>query len=452
MQQTLHNEPAVRLKSVSKRYRLYSSQKDRLKAALDPFGRKFHNDFWALQDISFEIQKGQTFGIVGKNGSGKSTLLQILASVLQPTHGTIEVSGRTAALLELGAGFNPEFTGRENAIFHGILNGLSRDESLSKIEAIREFADIGEFFDQPVKLYSTGMFVRVAFASAINVDPEILIIDEALAVGDAKFQHKCYKKFSDLQQAGTTIILVTHDTNAVAKHCDQALLLDRGQHIITAEPETVIKTYNHLLFSGQSLSHKRPNANSQSITKSDDKDRDTESILSAFLLSKPTADCCMNHPTYNETEHRIGDKTAEIVDYLIETEKGIDPITCNSNEVVSVYVKCYFKTDIARPVIGITLKTLEGIIIYGFNNLMVGQDIGEIPEKTIATFKITLPLKLRSGDYFLDIGVASREASIEHLLDLRQSMIHLRINPTTWFDGVFNFEANIELKSADPAT
>jgi ABC-type polysaccharide/polyol phosphate transport system ATPase subunit len=242
---------AVSVKNVSKKFLLFGSPKDRLLEALHPFKRKYHREFWALKDISFEVPKGTTLGIVGRNGSGKSTLLQIICSVLKPTLGTVTVNSRVSALLELGAGFNHEFTGRDNVILNGALMGFTRREMEERLPLIESFADIGEFIDQPVKTYSSGMFVRLAFAAAINVDPDILIVDEALAVGDAKFQHKCYNKFLEFQNAGKTILFVSHSTDAIVRHCDYAILLDGGRIVEKGEPKTIINYYMDLLFTGK---------------------------------------------------------------------------------------------------------------------------------------------------------------------------------------------------------
>src|SRR5215471_1266872 len=201
---------AVSVRDLTKKYRLFSSPMERLKESLHPFRKRYQKEFCALNGINFDLSKGEVVGILGRNGSGKSTLLQIIASVLRPTSGTVTVNGRVSALLELGAGFNPEFTGRQNVLLNGAIMGVSHQEMLERIPAIIEFADIGEFFDQPMKIYSSGMLVRVAFAASVHVDPNVLIIDEALAVGDAKFQYRCFQKLKEFRERGTTIILVTH--------------------------------------------------------------------------------------------------------------------------------------------------------------------------------------------------------------------------------------------------
>ena len=219
---------AITATNLSKNYRLYDSSLHRLKEALHPFKKRYHRDFAALKDVSFEVSKGECFGVIGRNGSGKSTLLQILCGILQPTNGAVTVRGRISALLELGTGFNPLMTGKENIFMYGAIMGISREDMMARFPAIAAFADIGEFIDQPVKTYSSGMFVRLAFASAVGIDPDILILDEALAVGDIFFRQKCYQRFEELRAKGVTIILVSHAMIEVSEFCDRVLLLEKG--------------------------------------------------------------------------------------------------------------------------------------------------------------------------------------------------------------------------------
>ncbi|MCD4830504.1 MAG: ABC transporter ATP-binding protein [Anaerohalosphaeraceae bacterium] len=242
---------SVSVKNISKKYRLFNNPKDHFLEAIHPFNKKYHREFWSLKDINLDIQKGTTVGIIGRNGSGKSTLLQIICSVLRPTSGTVETNGRISALLALGAGFNPEFSGRDNVLLNGALMGFSRAEMKKRMPTIESFAGIDDFIDQPMKIYSSGMSLRLAFAAAINVDPDIMIVDEALAVGDAKFQHKCFQKFLEFQRLGKTIIIVSHDINAVIKHCDKAVLLDGGQILAEGKPATIANYYTDLLFTGK---------------------------------------------------------------------------------------------------------------------------------------------------------------------------------------------------------
>ncbi len=252
MTPTIHNpDIAISVRNLSKKYRLYETTKHRFKEALHPFRKKYHREFWSLKNVSFDVKRGETVGIIGQNGSGKSTLLQIICGTMAPTQGDVKLNGRVSALLELGAGFNPEFTGRENVYLNGSIMGMSRETIDDRFEDIASFADIGYFIDQPVKTYSSGMYVRLAFACAINVDPDILVIDEALSVGDAKFQHKCFNKFIEFQEAGKAILFVSHSTDAIVKHCEYAVLLDKGNVVEIGNPKFVTNYYLDLLFTGQ---------------------------------------------------------------------------------------------------------------------------------------------------------------------------------------------------------
>ncbi len=237
------SDVSIKVESLSKIYKLYNTPMDRLKETMHPFRKKYHKDFFALKDISFEVKKGETFGIIGKNGSGKSTLLKIITGVLSPSSGNVTVNGRVSSLLELGAGFNPELNGIENIYFYGTINGFSREEMDSRLDSILAFADIGEFIYQPVKSYSSGMYVRLAFAVAIQIDPEILIIDEALSVGDIFFQQKCARRMSDLKKKGVTIIFVSHDMGSVLNLCNQVVYLKNGVVFGVGESSKMIAEY-----------------------------------------------------------------------------------------------------------------------------------------------------------------------------------------------------------------
>lgn len=244
------NDTAISVKNLTKTYRIFGHPGDRIKQALT-FGRvRFHRKFTALQDISFEIKKGETVGIIGRNGSGKSTLLQLICGILKPTSGTIKVNGRVSALLELGAGFNPEFTGRENVYFQGAVMGLMKTEMDERFDDIAAFADIGEFLDQPVRTYSSGMYVRLAFSVAIRLQPDILVVDEALSVGDVAFQHKSRKRVQELIDTGTSLLLVSHDRNMIASTCSRCILLDNGRMMKDGLPSDVFDYYHAMIAKG----------------------------------------------------------------------------------------------------------------------------------------------------------------------------------------------------------
>lgn len=237
------HEIAISVKNLSKKYRLYDSPQHRLKEALHPFRKKYHREFWALKDVSFDIKRGDTVGIIGKNGSGKSTLLQIICGVLQPSSGDVVTDGRISALLELGAGFNPEFTGRQNVYMNGAIKGFTKEEMDERFQAITEFADIGDFIDQPVKTYSSGMYVRLAFSLSSCINPEILIVDEALSVGDMFFQAKSMTRMRKMMEGGTTVLFVSHDVSAIKSICGKAILLDRGNLLYYDKADTVVEEY-----------------------------------------------------------------------------------------------------------------------------------------------------------------------------------------------------------------
>jgi len=238
---------AIKVSNLTKIYKLYDKPTLRLKEALSVTKKKYHKDFQALNDVSFEIQKGEMLGIIGKNGAGKSTILKIITGVLTPTSGTVEINGKISALLELGAGFNPEYTGIENVYLNGTMIGFTKEEMDRKIDDIIGFADIGDFINQPVKTYSSGMFARLAFAVAINVEPDILIVDEALSVGDVFFQAKCYKKLEDLKNSGKTILFVTHDMGSVMKYCNRAIIFNAGCIVAQGNPAEMIDIYKKIL-------------------------------------------------------------------------------------------------------------------------------------------------------------------------------------------------------------
>ena len=240
-------EYAIDVRDVTKIYKLYDKPIDRLKESLNPFHKNYHRDFYALSHISFQVKKGETVGIIGTNGSGKSTILKIITGVLTPTTGTAKVDGVISALLELGAGFNMDYTGIENIYMNGTMMGFSRKEMDGKLQDILDFADIGDFVYQPVKTYSSGMFVRLAFALAINVDPEILIVDEALSVGDVFFQAKCYRRMEEIRKNGTTILMVTHDMGSIIKYCDRVVLLNKGEFVAEGAPGRMVDMYKKIL-------------------------------------------------------------------------------------------------------------------------------------------------------------------------------------------------------------
>jgi lipopolysaccharide transport system ATP-binding protein len=323
------------VQNVSKRYQLYRRPSDRIAESIGLNRNSRHTDFWALRNISFELQPGEILGIIGANGSGKSTLLQIVAGVLRPTSGRVSVEGRVAALLELGAGFNPEFTGRENVYFNSEVMGRSPEETSRVFPNIESFAEIGPFIDRPVKEYSSGMYVRLAFATAIHVEPDVLIVDEALAVGDAVFANRCIRKLEELKSAGVSILFVSHDLGIVKRLCHRALLLHGGETIAQGEPAKVVNQYIALVH-----------------------ERDPEAV-ERYLVNQ-----------------RHGDSSSEIQSAELLDGQGLPATSVQNGQLVRARIKARFRSDVDDPVVGILIRNRLGIDVYGTNTLVEGAKMG----------------------------------------------------------------------------
>ena len=438
---------AISVQNVSKKYRLFNSPKERLWETLHPFNKRYHHEFWALKKIDFQIPKGATVGIVGQNGSGKSTLLKIICSILKPTTGSLKVNGDISALLSLGAGLNPKFTGHDNVLFKGSLMGIPADELKRRMGDIEAFADIGEFFNQPLQVYSSGMMLRLAFAIAINVDPEILVIDEVIAVGDAKFRQKCFRKFQEYQESGKTILLTTHDTGTILRHCDHALLLNKGSLIEAGKPKDVINHYLNILEDKSPKITKggTENTNLEVNQASLASPKRDQSILHNFFHHTPHQDNCPSRNSYNKNEKRDVLDRAEIVDYLITCNNTFDPKNIYSGEWIDIYIKARFHEAVDFPLMGVAIKTVEGVLIYGFNSFHTKNAISAAQKGDIAIGKISLKLKLNKGDYFFDLGVdlmETEESSKYVNLDRRCAAVHLTVLERNKFFGLVDFEAD----------
>jgi lipopolysaccharide transport system ATP-binding protein len=419
------SDVAISVRNLGKCYRIYDKPHHRLKQSLWRGRRQFFREFWALQDVSFDIMRGDTVGIIGRNGSGKSTLLQLVSGILSPTQGEVSVHGRVNALLELGAGFNLEFTGLENIYMSGAIHGMSRHEVDARLESIIEFSEIEQFIDQPVKTYSSGMFVRLAFSVASNLDPDILIVDEALSVGDVRFQRKCFRKFEELQNRGTTILFVTHSTDMVINHCHHAMLLEDGALTELGEPRQVVHVYLDRLFGGGEF--EKPQVAEALPAPA----RTIEGDQSIALNDNPSVDGCRKRRSYNREEYRWGDQRAKIIDYVVTAAGRVDPVVCDSDERIDVDVKVYFQERLENVVYGITFKTVDGVTVYGTNTMRKKLPglVGEQGSTTVMRFSF-VP-RLLSGDYFISIGVAVEdELGVSQAIDRRYDMIHLH------FEGV----------------
>lgn len=377
------NNIAIKVEHLNKVYRLYDKPIDRLKESLSLTKLTLHREHYALNDINFEIQKGETVGIIGTNGSGKSTILKIITGVLNPTSGKVEVFGRISALLELGAGFNMEYTGIENIYLNGTMIGYSKEEIDNRLETIVKFADIGEFINQPVKTYSSGMFVRLAFAVAINIDPEILIVDEALSVGDVFFQAKCYRKFEDFKKAGKTILFVTHDLSSISKYCDRAILLNNGAKISEGIPKEVIDIYKKVLVH-------QLDKNNGNIDENN-KETDLEQEWKTNLNLNP-----------NVLEY--GNKFAEIIDFAIIDNKNKITNNLVKGENWTIKIKVVFNKNIQDSIFAFTIKDLKGTEITGTNSMLEKINTDEQQVGNIVQIAFTQIMNLQGGEYLLSLG------------------------------------------------
>lgn len=408
----------IEIAHLSKSYQVYQKPQHRLLQSLLRGRKQFYTEFWALRDVSLTIEPGETVGILGRNGSGKSTLLQLIAGTLQPTSGSVVAHGRVAAILELGAGFNPEFTGRENVELATSVYGMTSSEVAARMGDILRFADIGEFIDRPVKTYSSGMYARLAFSVAIHVEPDVLIVDEALAVGDAKFQAQCFRKFDEFKKRGVTILFVSHSVDQIARHCTRALLLEHGHAVMTGEPKAVVARYLELLF-GPREAPPAPTAVAHA------------NASNAIFGPADAADDerFERRHGYNHLEHRWGDRRARIVDFKLVDETGNEVTALSTGRRASLYLKVRFAKEIAQPIYGVTIKTPDGVEIAGANS----QDSVAFPawerrqagEVSIVRFDFTC--RLNGGEYLLSVGVAEVGPEGVVPLDRRYDAIHLQV-------------------------
>lgn len=406
---------AIKVENLTKTYKLYDSPADRLKEALHWRGKEYHKDFHALNDVSFEIKKGETVGIIGKNGSGKSTLLKIITGVLSPTSGKVTVNGRVSALLELGAGFNPEYTGMENIYFQGNLMGYSNEEMVNKVDAIVEFADIGDFINQPVKSYSSGMFARLAFAVAINVEPDILIVDEALSVGDAVFQRKCFAKFKELRGKKTTILFVSHDLDSIKIFTQRSLFLKNGELIAFMNSQEVVIRYLKDIFGEKSL---------DTIVQ--------EEVDQSQQLAK-------NGLWFNKRQSKLNFGKG-FADFKYISIEGLNSNIFHGNEDIKINYEVVWNLNKINSemitfnlqkniIIGIHLVDKKNNTIFGLNTYLSNIFINPDDSKVAHTIMFSMP-ELQPGDYFLTAAIAY--GSHENHIQL------------CWYDDAFELKCTLK--------
>lgn len=401
------SEYAVEINGLVKEYKLYNAAKDRVKEAISFSGKKYHNVFRALDGINFNVKKGETVGIIGTNGSGKSTLLKIITNVLTPTKGEIAVNGKVSALLELGAGFNQEYNGIENIYLNGRMMGYSKKEMDAKVEDIINFAEIGDFIEQPVKTYSSGMFARLAFAVAINVEPDILIVDEALSVGDLFFQNKCFKKFEELKEKNVTILFVSHDIASVRQMCSRVLWIERGIQKIFDQSDLVCDMY---------MDEKRMSMNGLDIKKSNDRDIE----LSIVKQRK-------KYPYINNENDRFGSKQVKIISAFFTDENDEIVSTLTVDNYYHSHVVFEIKEDIQSLIVGFVLENNKGLPLFDINNYINQRETikGKAGQVIEIVYSFKLP-RILNGTYLVAVAIAQGTQEAHEVL--------------TWLHGVMELE------------
>ncbi len=423
----------LEVKNLSKSFRDYGSEFNRI---LSWFGVsvEIKEEHQVLKPISFSVSLGEAIGVVGKNGAGKSTLLKIITGTLKPTTGEVVVHGRIGAMLELGMGFSPDLTGRQNAYHSSGLMGYKREEIDKVIEEIEVFADIGEYFDQAVRIYSSGMQARVAFAVATAFRPDILIVDEVLSVGDASFQAKCYERIAQFKKEGTILFLVTHAMSDMVKHCTRALFIKNGRLELDGSPKDVSNLYMDELFG---KSEQKMNAS-------------VGDTLQKNLLEKTqgTEDVFYTRLGYRKEEHRWGDGGARIIDYFISSENQDYPQVIESNALTKCSFKVIFENSYDDLTIGFLIKTHDGIFLYGTNSYIASKGKISLSSKMgdVYIFTFILPMHLNSGHYLLSLGVATGAKENLTPLDRRYDSILINVEKKVDFWGIVDLQAKFELE------
>lgn len=437
------SEYAITVKDVTKIYRLYDKPIDRLKESLHPLHKEYHKKFFALDKVSFQVKKGETVGIIGTNGSGKSTVLKIITGVLSPTTGEVEVAGTISALLELGAGFNMDYTGIENIYMNGTMMGFSHKEMDAKLSDILEFADIGDFVYQPVKTYSSGMFVRLAFALAINVEPEILIVDEALSVGDVFFQSKCYRRMEEIRRNGTTILMVTHDMGSIIKYCDKVVLLNKGSFIAEGSAGHMVDLYKKILANQLDVLDEELEA------IRDNSSPEGKKAVSFDHGEKREQGLMKDKLTINSNRTEYGDGRAEIYDLGLFDERGTLTNLLLKGESFVIKEKIRFYTEIQSPIFTYTIKDKKGMDLTGTNTMFEGTEVRPVKAGDIYEISFTQRMTLQGGEYLLSISCTGFEQG-EHVVYHRlYDVANITVISNKNTVGVYDMESEVEAKLAD---
>ena len=414
---TSERKTAIRVQNLKKVYKLYDKPQDRFKEA---FGltRKKAKEHHALKGVNMEIFQGETVGIIGTNGSGKSTILKIITGVLSPTEGEVTVNGRISALLELGAGFNMEYNGIENVYLNGTMMGFSQKEIDENLPEILKFADIGDYVYQPVKTYSSGMFVRLAFAVAINIEPEILIVDEALSVGDVFFQAKCYHKFEEFKKMGKTIVFVSHDLSSISKYCDRVYLLNQGSLLGEGSPKEMIDAFQRVLVGQYEINEGDEEINSL-----------PENVLNPDLLE-------------------YGTKQAEITEFYITDEKGIKTTAVIKGSEFTIHMKVVFHERLVAPIFAFSFKNIKGTEITGTNSMVEKAFLEPVEKGITKEITFTQKMSLQGGEYLLSLGCTGYAGSEFEVYHRLYDVLNVTVVSDKDTVGFYDMDSRVRVETA----
>ncbi|MCI9320256.1 MAG: ABC transporter ATP-binding protein [Lachnospiraceae bacterium] len=423
---------AIDVKDVVKIYKLYDKPKDRIREAFG-FGKKqTHKLHYALNGVSLKIRRGETVGIIGTNGSGKSTILKIITGVLNPTSGEAVVQGRISALLELGAGFNMEYNGIENVYLNGTMMGFSEKEIDRKLPEILEFADIGDYVYQPVKTYSSGMFVRLAFAVAINIEPEILIVDEALSVGDVFFQAKCYHKFEEFKKLGKTIVFVSHDLSSISKYCDRVFLLNKGNLLGEGSPKEMIDAYKRVLVGQYEVPDHKEGQN----------------LLGDEELQAAAGKASGINPEVLE----YGTKQALIEEYYITDDRGVRTTAVIKGSAFTVHMRVRFTDHVPAPIFALSFKNVIGTEITGTNSMIEKAFLDSAEPGQVKNVTFTQRMTLQGGEYLISLGVTGYNGDTFEVYHRLYDTINITVVSDKNTVGYYDMESVVEVKDAQVST
>ena len=427
-------EIAIAVENVNKIYKLYDRPRDRMFEALGLSKKKKYHEKYALSNVSFHVKKGECVGIIGTNGSGKSTILKIITGVLNQTSGNVSVNGRISALLELGAGFNMEYTGLENIYLNGTMNGFSEKEIDERMQDILDFADIGDYVKQPVKTYSSGMFVRLAFSVGINIDPEILIVDEALSVGDVFFQAKCYHKFEEFKEMGKTIIFVSHDLSSIAKYCDRVILLDQGVKLGEGGPKEMIDDFKRVLV-GQYQTPEEKSVNKSLL--------EDEELQQAVLKSKAKKE--------EDKTLEYGTKQAMIEEIYLTDDNGTRSNAIIKGMNFGIHMRVRFYEDLPAPIFAFTIKNVKGTEITGTNTMFEKAFLEPVKAGTVKEITFTQKMSLQGGDYLLSFGVTGYDGNDFQVYNRLYDALDVTVISDKNTVGFYDMDSSIQVEDVREA-